>query len=722
MNKIQLLIPLLLVLLACAGAVAAHGQVTRQRPQLPDRGSSSVLSGRQPLETGNRPLRDTSGSTRTTRGIGSDAGTPDGDGGNADEEQGEPRLLETSLFHDTLKRQRIFVWQHNRYLNTLHTIPLDTLIGDRFRDYPFLQRDVGATYLGVIGSAVVLHDYFKRQTAPLFYYFSPYMEYAITPENIRFYNTKKAYTRFEYSGTLFSNSTKEEGNVEMFVSANALPQWNWSVRYRHFGSRGQLENEATDNSEFSLASSYSGKRYNAHGGFIYNGWSNKENGGITDDFFILDTLIDSRGIEVSLRSAASQIHKYTFFVTQSYSVPVSVFSRDTSRQDDRRDSTRQDDGTVVYFGHAAEYTTLTRSYSDRIEPTDSIGRSYYRERFYIHPVASRDSMRMRLFDNRLFISLQPWAAYAIVSKLTGGVGYGLVSNYAFRPTSYLQPSDNEAQHNLYLYGSASGLFKRYFQWSALARYDFAGYSQHDFSIDGQVSVAAYPAFLKRGMRLTGTLLLQAKRPDYFLNHTYANHFYWENNFDKTIETRIGVRLDIPDWGLEAAFNYALLSGAVYFNADARPVQHNSEISVMAGTLKKNVRLWKLHFDHRLLLQYSTSDALPVPLLSANFAYYLQSELVSNVLTAQVGVDAYFNTPYYAYAYNPGAGAFHLQNEYEMGNCPYLDAFLNLKWKHATIFVKMVNVAQGWPESNYFSALHYIRPQSVVKLGISWFFN
>lgn len=51
--------------------------------------------------------------------------------------------------------------------------------------------------------------------------------------------------------------------------------------------------------------------------------------------------------------------------------------------------------------------------------------------------------------------------------------------------------------------------------------------------------------------------------------------------------------------------------------------------------------------------------------------------------------------------------------------PYIDAFINVKWKRATIYAKYVNVAQGWPDSGYFSAPHYIRPQRVFKLGITW---
>lgn len=45
--------------------------------------------------------------------------------------------------------------------------------------------------------------------------------------------------------------------------------------------------------------------------------------------------------------------------------------------------------------------------------------------------------------------------------------------------------------------------------------------------------------------------------------------------------------------------------------------------------------------------------------------------------------------------------------------------MNVKWKRATIYVKYINAAQGWPNSDYFSSPHYIRPQRVFKIGITW---
>ena len=56
-----------------------------------------------------------------------------------------------------------------------------------------------------------------------------------------------------------------------------------------------------------------------------------------------------------------------------------------------------------------------------------------------------------------------------------------------------------------------------------------------------------------------------------------------------------------------------------------------------------------------------------------------------------------------------------------GNCPYIDAFVNIQWKRASIFIKAINVNMGWPSksADYFSAAGYIAPQRAIKFGISW---
>ena len=67
------------------------------------------------------------------------------------------------------------------------------------------------------------------------------------------------------------------------------------------------------------------------------------------------------------------------------------------------------------------------------------------------------------------------------------------------------------------------------------------------------------------------------------------------------------------------------------------------------------------------------------------------------------------------------GVFHNQNTELYGNCAYIDAFVNIQWKRACIFIKAVNVNMGWPNKSvdYFSASGYIAPQRAFKFGIHW---
>ena len=116
---------------------------------------------------------------------------------------------------------------------------------------------------------------------------------------------------------------------------------------------------------------------------------------------------------------------------------------------------------------------------------------------------------------------------------------------------------------------------------------------------------------------------------------------------------------------------------------------------------------------------SNNEIIPLPDFSANMRYYIQFELVKDVLTTQIGADITYNTEFYAQAYNPSTGMFHNQNDRKIGNYPYIDAFVNLQWKRASIFVKYINAAEGWPSSDYFSAHNYIRSQTNIKFGIHW---
>ena len=380
------------------------------------------------------------------------------------------------------------------------------------------------------------------------------------------------------------------------------------------------------------------------------------------------------------------------------------------------------EGPMLSVGHVGEVTRYYRYYTDNIALNDEVGRNFYNNMFYINPTSSADSTRMLTVDNKLFFRLQPWARDAVVSQISGGLGYQWSSIYAFNPDMFLTGNGNRSLHDLYVYAGARGQYRKYLNWGAQARYSFLGYWQNDFSVDADVDVSFYPFRDKsEPIVLGGKFSTSLKEPDWFSQHYYSNHYVWDNDFGKTSTTKAEAFLDIPKWRLEASFSYGLVSNYLYNDTLGIIRQHDGLINVMSGYVRKDFKLWKFHLDNKILFQYSSNrDVLPLPMLTFHMRYYLELEAVKNVLTVQIGADATMNTPYYAPAYNPALGTFQLQTRELIGYNPYIDVFLNMQWKRVNVFIKVINVGQGWPDGgNMFSAYHYIRPYRGFKVGIHW---
>ena len=380
------------------------------------------------------------------------------------------------------------------------------------------------------------------------------------------------------------------------------------------------------------------------------------------------------------------------------------------------------EGPMLSVGHVGEVTRYYRYYTDNIALNDEVGRNFYNNMFYINPTSSADSTRMLTVDNKLFFRLQPWARDAVVSQISGGLGYQWNSIYAFNPDMFLTGNGNRSLHDLYVYAGARGQYRKYLNWGAQARYSFLGYWQNDFSVDADLDVSFYPFKDKsEPIVLGGKFSTSLKEPDWFSQHYYSNHYVWDNDFGKTSTTKVEAFLDIPKWRLEASFSYGLVNNYLYNDTLGVIRQHDGLINVMSGYVRKDFKLWKFHLDNKILFQYSSNrDVLPLPMLTFHMRYYLELEAVRNVLTVQIGADATMNTPYYAPAYNPALGTFQLQTRELIGYNPYIDVFLNMQWKRVNVFIKVINVGQGWPDGgNMFSAYHYIRPYRGFKLGIHW---
>ena len=671
-----------------------------------------------------------------------------------------PRILETFAIPDSMQYKRIITWKEDRHFHDVNLQPFDTTYNYNFNEYPYYHEDINTTSLGVSGSPEQSYNYFKRASTENAIFYTTSQRYSYSPETLPNYNTKTPYTELAYWGTLFANKDKEESNIKILTTQNILPELNLTLEYRRYGGNGLLKREDTNNRNAVISGNYMGKRYLMHTGFIYNKVARSENGGIVDNFWIRDTTVDAREIDIYLKDASSTTKKNTVFLDQSYRIPFTFIENLKGRKERLRKAAVRDsimasgdsaaiaqlldeealeleegeadadtasinkDITTAIIGHSSEYSVFRRIYQDNISKSDEFGRKFYNDRFYLNPTKSADSLRVMKFENRFFIRLQPWKSDGIVSKLDVGIGDKLANYFSFKRTDYIQGSSNTLLNSAYLYAGAKGQYKKYFTWDARGEYTFLGYEVNDFGIHANMTFSAYPFRRAKNSPLTLKAHFETtlKEPDYYEQHLCTNHYMWDNDFGKISTTKIGAELEIPRWDLDAAFDYALLSNNIYYDTEGIVRQNSAPMSVMSASLRKDFKVWKLHFENEGLFQLSSNkDVLPLPMLALNLRYYLQFDVVKKVMQMQVGANIAFTTKWYAPAFNPVLGVFHNQNVAEYGNCPYIDAFVNIQWKRACIFVKLVNANMGWPNksADYFSADGYIAPQRAIKFGISW---
>ena len=596
------------------------------------------------------------------------------------------------------------------------TVP-DTTYNAHFHDYPFQRNDVNGSWLGMAGSPVQPYNWFLRRSREGVDFYDAQESWSYSHATLPHYNTKVPYTELAYFGTLFASREKESDNLHIFPTQNITPAFNFALLFDRYGGEGILENETTANKTAVVQANYLGKRYTAHAGYIYNMVKRGENGGIQDIGMIRDTTVEARDIRVNLTNASSQIKKNTFFLDQQLRIPFTFIEKMRARRDSTysfdADSLNRDI-TTAYIGHSSELSTYTRNYEDYIQ--DEAGTDFYGGVFRYGPQTA-DSMRVLNLDNKVYLRLQPWAEDGAVSRLDIGVGDRLRQYFdssAVRPTTH-------SENSFYLYGGAEGRLFKTAWWDAKARFVLLGHGMGDFDIEANAGFRFYPFRRARKSPVTVDAHFDSvlEEPTWYQRHLNLNHFSWDNEFGKITTTRFQGHVDIPRWRMSADVGYALLGGNIYYDTKGIVRQNTSAMSVLSATLRKEFKLGPVHLDHRALFQYSSKpEVLPLPMVALNFRYYLEfvvqrNERRQNVLTMQIGADAYWNTPWNSPAWNPNLGVFHNQDERSYTNGPWFDIFINMQWKRACVFIKYQNAGMGWPllHPDYFSADRYAITES-----------
>ena len=650
--------------------------------------------------------------------------------------QNTPRILETFAVHDTMQYKRIIEWTVDQDFHKLDVHIPDTSYNYHYYDYPFFRKDVNATWLGVAGSPLQYYNYFNRASDERVEFYNAVEPWSFSPRTIPQYNTKTPHTELAYFGTLLAGDAKESDNLHILTTQNIFPELNLTISFDRFGGGGILERETTINKTFSTRLNYLGKKYMGHFGYIYNMYDRQENGGVADNMWVRDTTVEPREIPVTLAGAEAKSHitKNTWYLNQQYRIPFDFIEKlkalkDTTAARDTLEATADTINrniTTAFIGHSSEWSTYTRTYEDKI--TSKLGKEFYNNVFNFGDT-SADSLGTMKLDNKIFVRLQPWGSEGIVSKLDVGAGDQLRHYF---DSSSVRPMKH-VENSFYVYAGAEGQYQKYMTWNAKAKFNMLGYNAGDTEVEGNAAFSFYPFRRARKSPVTVSAHFETRllTPDYYQQVINTNHFSWENDFGKISTTQIRGGISIPHWRMQADLSYGLLANNIYYDTLGIVRQNTKPMSVISASIRKDFVFGPMHLDNRVLLQYSSEpDIVPLPLAAVNLRWYAQfvvqrdESRTHNVMEMQVGINAFWNTAWYAPAWNPALGVFHNQNVNLYNNGPYFDIFLNVQWKRCCIFLKYQNFGRGWPmrTKDYFTADHYTYTSDGsdgLKLGIFW---
>lgn len=248
---------------------------------------------------------------------------------------------------------------------------------------------------------------------------------------------------------------------------------------------------------------------------------------------------------------------------------------------------------------------------------------------------------------------------------------------------------------------------------------FLGRRAGDFSLTANLK--GHIPLGNHAMELNADGLVRSETASYFTAYYHSNHFKWENDREKLYRTRINGRLSIPV--LRFALNASVenISNLVYFDTNALPQQYNGNIQVMAANLRQDFKIGKITLENNVVYQLSSQqDILPLPALTLFHNLYYDG-LWFRVLSVQAGVDVRYHSLYYAPSYMPATGQFHAQNQFEIGNYPLMNVYVNAHLKRTRFFVQYYHVNSLFMKGDYYSMPGYPLYPAQLRMGLTWNF-
>ena len=655
----------------------------------------------------------------------------------------------------------LYVWTVDRRFGDIKKAEADTLP----HLYPQSTMGTGMTgQYNTIGS-----NYSARQSRifadrPLdspFLLTDTYTQTLRQPDQWHFTNTLSPITNLSYDNC--GDKTNGEDHLEARFAVNAGRQTGMGFDLNYQYARGYYQNQSTSHFGATFYVSHLGDRYQLHALFSTNHEKAGENGGITNDEYIVHPEIfqesfSDNEIPTVLERNWNRNNNQHLFLTHRYSIgfyrkePLTeeeLKAREFAMTDSAKAAMTPEDSInatmkrvfvpVTSFIHTAEVNNYSRIYQAYYSPDKYYAYTYYNR----SPQASYTGDS--IYDQHKHLEVKNTLSIALLEGFNKYMPAGLKGFVSHQLRRFEMPAmynDNAilrrfSEHNVSAGGQLQRTQGHTLHYDVLAEAWVAGEDVGQLKLDGKIDLNV--PFLKDTLRLVANGYFYRLNPTFFHRKYHSKHLWWDNALDKETRTRVEGRLSFEKTkttlrvAVEEIQNYTYLGMNYTVNGEARENltanvrQYGSNLNVMTAQLEQRLRLGPLNWENILTYQSSSNkDVLPLPTLNVFSNLYLDF-MVAHVLKVELGASATYFTKYYAPDYCPQLNQFAVQENdnarIELGEFPFIDVYANLHLKHARFFVMMSNITGNSFSRKTFLVPHYPLNRSTLHVGISWnFFN
>ena len=418
-----------------------------------------------------------------------------------------------------------------------------------------------------------------------------------------------------------------------------------------------------------------------------------------------------------MNTATSRNTDSYVFLTQRYKLG---FHRDLPQQENDTLPPQQEFVPVTSFIHTMQVEWTKRKFTSNDQLKDYYQNTYIKPG---QPYVVDDSTSYIGIKNTFGISLLEGFNKYAKAGVTAFISHKL-SKYELMNADSVS-KDHYTENEFFVGGELAKRQGKVLHYHAIGEVGLLGKAIGQFNVKGDIDLNFRLG--KDTVSLIARASVSNTLPSFYMRHYHSKHFYWDNdNMDKEFRTRIEGELNIDRWKTHLKAGVENIKNYTYFNQQAVPEQFGGNIQVVSATLAQDFRLGILHLDNEVTWQKSSnSTVLPLPTLSLYHNLYLDFKLAKKVLSVQLGADVRYFTKYYAPAYMPATGQFHLQSskdQVEIGAYPIVNVYANLHLKRTRFFVMMYHVNDGLiNRPNSFYAPHYPINPRLLKFGVSWNF-